>query len=115
MLGDAAVKVQIRFEVTASSPNADDLFALTEALMDQLLDLGTIDPSTDVDAGIGRVGLEFLVEASDVEDAGRQALATVKAAFAGVGVDGPERARVWVPADVVSQITRTEQTVLAPA
>jgi len=62
--------------------------------MAQLVEQSAVDPSTDVDAGAGWIGLEFVGDASDDEAAERLALLTAEKSSAAVG--GPERVRVFV-------------------
>lgn len=97
------MKVHVRFELQPSNISVD-LFELGEALMDALFDLRVVDPSTDVDSSIGRVGIEFVVRALDIEDATETARSIVEEAFERAsGIRTPPR------------ITHAEQTVLAPA
>jgi hypothetical protein len=109
------MRFQIRYE-TGMSGETDDLFALAEELTMSLLDQHVEDPSVDVDAEDGILGVDLVVEAADPLESGERAHHHLSVAFKTAGVKGPEkRVRLWEHRSLLGGVQRSEQRILESA
>lgn len=108
------MRFEIRYE-TGISGETEDLFALADELMKSLMDQGVEDPSVDVDADHGLLGVDMIVTADDPIDSGERAHRHLSIAFGAVGVGGPGRVQLWQHRSLLGGVQRSEQRVLEPA